>query len=128
MLRRLFSESGVISAIDTVPVMADYIVGQDSNKVNRRSSDLNEMTKRVFEDVDGLWIRDIREWSELFHKNPDCVADDGVHVHCELFKDVYVGLFMNLISGNVRKCTVGGDDLCANILSSLLPSFPPSLL
>jgi hypothetical protein len=49
-----------------------------------------------------IWVRDIENWSKAFHANRGCIRDDGVHVSCILFNELYVGLFMNYVAGNLE--------------------------
>jgi len=49
-----------------------------------------------------IWVRDIENWSRAFHANRGCIRDDGVHVACIVFNELYVGLFMNYVAGNLE--------------------------
>ena len=117
VLARLASERGVVSAVDTASFVAPFAPkGKDPERTNRRSALLNAATAEAFGAVEGVWVRDVRAWSELFHsQNRNCIADDGVHVTCGLFREVYVGWFLNLVLGEVEVCGEGGaarQELC----------------
>ena len=75
--------------------------------VNEWTKRINQQTRDLYTGLSNsgdnphVYLRDIELWSKLFNSNEKCMAADGVHVNCLIFKDMYIGWFLNYVEGNL---------------------------